>query len=383
MLESMLADADFSASSGGQRFLRQLALVVGGRNRQAEVASVLNLVEISPGAKSDAVRRAIILGLGEGLRRSRSSLSQHAQDSPATAELLSGLISKANSTLVNSKSTSKQREQSIAMLAHGRFDDVREVLVAMLDSRRAPTVQLAAVQTLASFDSSDVPATLIDAWQGLSPAVRGEVVETLLGRRESIAALLDAVEAQRIAPGYIDPVRKARLIRHSDAKIRTRAKKLFSTALSPRKDVIDSYRSALTLTGDVERGQRVFEKNCMTCHKVAGRGHDVGPNLATIQNRTPEALMLQILDPSREVLANYTQYVVVLDTGRLVSGLIASESPASMTLKRAEDVQETILRQNIEEIVGSGKSLMPEGLEQKIDKQQMSDLLAFLLNLPK
>ena len=64
-----------------------------------------------------------------------------------------------------------------------------------------------------------------------------------------------------------------------------------------------------------------------------------------------------------------------------MSGLIASESPTSISLKRAENVQETILRQNIEEIVGSGKSLMPEGLEQKVDKQKMSDLLAFLLQL--
>ena len=121
----------------------------------------------------------------------------------------------------------------------------------------------------------------------------------------------------------------------------------------------------------------------MTCHKAAGRGHDVGPNLATIQNRTPEALILQILDPSREVLANYTQYVIVLDTGRVVSGLIAGETPTSITLKRAENIQETILRQNIDEIIGTGKSLMPDGLEQKINKQQMSDLLTFLLGLKK
>ncbi|MCP4758390.1 MAG: hypothetical protein GY903_27280 [Fuerstiella sp.] len=46
-------------------------------------------------------------------------------------------------------------------------------------------------------------------------------------------------------------------------------------------------------------------------------------------------------------------------------------------------MQETILRQNVEEIIGSEKSLMPEGLEQKIDKQQMGDLVAFLLSLGK
>ncbi len=384
MLESLLADGKFAATSGGQQFLRQLALVVGGRNRQPEVVSVLKFVETSAGAKSVNVRRTIILGLGEGLRRSRSSLRRYVSESPAAAELLSGLIGNAKKTLANPSSAAKQREQAIEMLAHGRFDDVREMLVAMLDSRQAPTVQLASVQALGSFDVVDVPVALIDAWQGLSPAVRGEVIETLLGRRKWTGALLDAIEGERISPAYIAPVRKMRLVNHGDTKLRARAAKLFGTAApSPRKNVVDSYRSALALSGDGERGAKLFEQNCMTCHKVAGRGHDVGPNLATVQNRTPEALMIQILDPNREVLANYTQYVVVLDTGRIVSGLIASESPTSITLRRAENVQETILRQNIEEIIGSGKSLMPEGLEQKINKQQISDLLTFLLGLRK
>jgi putative heme-binding domain-containing protein len=276
-----------------------------------------------------------------------------------------------------------QRGQAIEMLAHGNFADVQETLVSMLDSRQPPAVQLAAVGALASFEAGEVPAALIDAWSGLSPAVRGEVVETLLGRPAWTVVLLDAIENAQISPGYIAPLRKARLVSHSDAKIRTRAAKLFGTQLSPRKDVLDQYHTALTLTGDAQRGKKVFEQNCMTCHKVAGQGHEVGPNLATIQNQTPEALMLQILDPSREVLANYTQYIIVLEDGRVLSGLIAGESPTSITLQRAENIRETILRQNIDQIVGSGKSLMPEGLEEKVDQQQMSDLLAFLLNLPK
>ncbi len=384
MLQSMLADADFASSSEGRLILRQLALVVGGRNRRSEVAAVLKLVESSPAGRSSDVRRTVILGLGEGLRRSASSLNRYVDESPATAELLVGLIESAKKTLAKTASTVKQRLPAIELLAHGSFDDVRDDLVAMLDSRQAPAVQLAAVKAMASFENSDVAKEMIDAWQGLSPGVRGEVIEALLGRREWTATLLAAIEDQQVAPGYISPVRKTRLVQHGDAKIRTHAGKLFSaSAPGPRKSVVDEYRSALKLTGDATSGEKVFEKNCMTCHKAGGRGHDVGPNLATIQNRTPEALMIQILDPNREVLANHTQYIALLESGRVVTGLIASESPSSITLRRAENVQETILRQNIEEIIGSGKSLMPEGFEQAIDPQQMSDLLAFLLGLGK
>jgi len=72
---------------------------------------------------------------------------------------------------------------------------------------------------------------------------------------------------------------------------------------------------------------------------------------------------------------------VELKNGRTLSGFILGESLTSLTLKRAGGVEETVLRQNIEDLTSTRLSLMPEGLEQLIDRQQMSDLLAYLLSL--
>ena len=103
------------------------------------------------------------------------------------------------------------------------------------------------------------------------------------------------------------------------------------------------------------------------------------PKLETIRHWTADELLVNILDPNREVSPNYFEYVVALDDGRVITGMIASETPSSITLRRAEGVQETILRANISEIATPGKSLMPEGLEKKISVQEMADVLAFLL----
>lgn len=381
MLETLLADADFAATSPGKQILRQLALIVGGRNQKVEVINLLKVLDTS---NDPGTQRMILLGLGDGLRRSRASLSQYAEQSPAAAKLVNAMIANAEKILSSNSAKAKQKEQAIEVLAHGKFEGVSDLLTEMLDSRQAPSVQLAASRTLADFKNPEVSSILIDAWPGLSPSVRGEVVETLLGRREGINELLDAIENGKIAAGFISPVRKERLMNNRDAKIQARARKLFAASVpDSRKKVLDAYRTALSLKGDATRGRKVFEQNCMTCHKIGKTGHEVGPNLATIQNATPETLLIQIIDPNREVLANYTQYIVVLESGRVVTGIITSESPTSITLKRAEDVKETILRQNIEEITGTGKSLMPEGLEQKINKQQMQDLITFLLELKK
>ena len=64
--------------------------------------------------------------------------------------------------------------------------------------------------------------------------------------------------------------------------------------------------------------------------------------------------------------------------GRTASGLVTGETATSVTLGRDKGESETILKQNIDEIKSTGKSLMPEGLEKTIDPQAMADLLAFL-----
>jgi putative heme-binding domain-containing protein len=64
--------------------------------------------------------------------------------------------------------------------------------------------------------------------------------------------------------------------------------------------------------------------------------------------------------------------------GRSFTGLIASQTATSITLKRENAAGDTILRNDIDELTSTGKSMMPEGLEKNVSKQEMADLLVFL-----
>ena len=79
---------------------------------------------------------------------------------------------------------------------------------------------------------------------------------------------------------------------------------------------------------------------------------------------------------------NFVGYTVETRDGRTLDGIITDESAASLTLKRAEGVTETVLRRDIAQISGSGLSLMPEGVESAVTVEQMADLIAFLLPPP-
>jgi putative heme-binding domain-containing protein len=204
------------------------------------------------------------------------------------------------------------------------------------------------------------------------------MIAALASRLSWAVALLDACDGELVTPSQITRTTRAALVNHADVNLRARAEKLFGGANSPRGEVIARYQAALELAGDAGRGDKVYDRECSACHRLGDRGSKVGPNLALIRNRTPAALLEAILDPNREVQPSFVSYVVVDDSGRTSTGLILAETSNSITLGREKGVNEVILKQNIEQIRSSGKSLMPEGLEKTVDPQSLADLLAFL-----
>jgi putative heme-binding domain-containing protein len=253
------------------------------------------------------------------------------------------------------------------------------LLTPLLDNRQPQDLQLAALTTLDRFSEPGVAEAVLDAWPGFSPRLRSAAVEALFARPERVAALLDAVESGTVSPAELEPARVALLLAHADPAIKGRAESLFaSVKLGRRQDVVDSYRGVLEMKGDAERGKAAFKKVCAACHKADGVGHEIGPNLATIKNRGPETILLNVLDPNREVNPQYVNYVLITDDGRSITGMIAAETATSVTLKRAENAADSVLRINIDQLESTRLSLMPEGVEKQLDQQAVADLIAYL-----
>ncbi|WP_345681702.1 PVC-type heme-binding CxxCH protein [Novipirellula caenicola] len=150
-------------------------------------------------------------------------------------------------------------------------------------------------------------------------------------------------------------------------------------SVAKRQRVVAAYRDALSMPSDLERGRKHFQKHCSACHRVEGVGHEIGPNLATIKSRGEETLLTAVLDPNREVNPQYINYVVATVDGEIVSGMIIDEGATSLTLRRGDNVTDTVLRIDIDELKNTGLSIMPEGFEDAMDKQAVADLIAYLM----
>ena len=110
----------------------------------------------------------------------------------------------------------------------------------------------------------------------------------------------------------------------------------------------------------------------------ANEGVEVGPDLATLNDKSPESLLIAILDPNRAFESKYAAFTVATVDGRVLNGLIASESATSVTLRRQDGKDDVLLRSEIEEMAASGQSLMPEGLEKDLKPRDLADLIAYL-----
>jgi putative heme-binding domain-containing protein len=150
------------------------------------------------------------------------------------------------------------------------------------------------------------------------------------------------------------------------------------TLVGDRKKVIEAYLPVLEKKGDAARGQEIYRKICMGCHRHGKEGKDVGPDLSTVKQKTPEELMIAILDPNREVNPQYVAVRIKTTSDQILDGLIAAENATSVTLKRPEGLVDTILRVNIDKMIRSTLSLMPEGLEKSLDIQQLADVIQFI-----
>jgi putative heme-binding domain-containing protein len=183
-----------------------------------------------------------------------------------------------------------------------------------------------------------------------------------------------------VLAGQLEPFRLDQLRKYPNAKLRARAQTLLAGLATPdRRKVLEDYQAALDLKGDGTRGKAVFKKTCATCHRLENEGVEVGPDLlSALRNKTREGLLIDILDPSREVDPRYINYLVTTKAGRSLTGMIAAETASSITLRRAEKAEDTILRSDIDEIQATAKSVMPEGLEMQLSKQDVADVIAYL-----
>lgn len=144
--------------------------------------------------------------------------------------------------------------------------------------------------------------------------------------------------------------------------------------------LVEFFNSPEGRAGNAARGERVFTKaQCIKCHKYGSRGEGLGPDLTTVSQRFQRREILEsVLHPSQVISDQYAAKTVLTGDGRTFTGIVdASRDDVVVVLESSGD-KRSIPRDQVEEIVPSAKSAMPEGLFDELTLEEIGDLMTFL-----
>lgn len=377
-MAELLADPQLATSQLARDTITMLA---ASRSHESLLPMLVSLLK-----QPQPQRDQSLLAFQSGLSRQGMNLLKVVESkslSAADRKLFEEWLSQTQDTLIAENVSTSAKLAAMDLLAGVPTDDVAGTLGQLLHPQTAPELQARAAKILAR-SAEPIPATLLfAAWKGLGPLSRREAIDGLVQSTAGAQVLMSAIEEQTVRPAELDRDKQQLLLKYPDATVRNAASQLLGAAQSNRKTIVAEYQKALQLEGDVTRGTEVYKKICIQCHRSGSDGYAVGPDLVSVQNKSPDDLLVALMDPNREAQPIYTTYTAITVQGTVATGIIAAENAVSLTLRRAEAKEDVVLREQIDELLSNGVSLMPEGLEKDLSPQQIADVIAYIKSLAK
>ncbi len=133
---------------------------------------------------------------------------------------------------------------------------------------------------------------------------------------------------------------------------------------------------------DYDKGRNLFHAtSCAKCHRIAGEGGAIGPDLSTAGKKFSLAdLVDAIVDPSRVISDQYGSHQIVTVDGQVIIGRVVQIGEQIHVYKPDPDAAPVVLSENeIESMMPSPISQMPEGLIDAMNEEELKELIAFIL----
>jgi uncharacterized repeat protein (TIGR03806 family) len=221
---------------------------------------------------------------------------------------------------------------------------------------------------------------------GASAAERTAIIRQLLSSTSSALMLADALGEKQIPAAA-----RLQVLTVAMALPNTEVRDLFERFVpddqrTKRLGSVIKPQQILERKGNSERGRELFFKSaglqCVNCHRIAGVGSTLGPDLSDIGKKQTRAQILDsILEPSKFIDPKYVTYLVETTEGKLLTGLLAAKTDKEVILKMAGDKEVRVEANKVASLLPQQKSIMPELLLRDVTVEQAADLLEFLTGL--
>jgi putative membrane-bound dehydrogenase-like protein len=216
--------------------------------------------------------------------------------------------------------------------------------------------------------------------------IQSKLLDLLMTTSDGAVLVLRLIDTKKLDKPLANRAIAA-AIEHPDVNVRLLYEKFIPVDQRP-KTLGQSFTSEqiLALSGDSTRGEQVFLRSgaasCSKCHRVRGKGADIGPDLSQIGRKYErKALLETIMNPSAGIAPEYVPYVVETEQGKVYAGFLHEQNDERVVLKTVEGGLVQLPRKQIAEMVKQTISLMPELVLKSVTAQDAADLLAYLVSL--
>ena len=289
--------------------------------------------------------------------------------------------------LVTTAQDPKVRVQALATLDTLHAVDADIVRAALRDPHPEVRTQALRVSESLANQTTDVLAALLGCLDDVDFAVRHQLALTLGAFHDDRATAALTTLADR--EGEQPQMRLAILsslapenplfVKLNIANATVIPKIVLPKATTPdRAKVVASYAGVADLKGDPGHGHQLYVQNCSICHQLRGEGHEVGPDLGTVNDKPVDWLLTAIFDPSAAVEARYNMHTIKLKSGAELAGIISAETANNIVLRLPGGTDLPVLRADIASDTATTRSLMPEGMETVLKPQDVADVISYL-----
>jgi putative membrane-bound dehydrogenase-like protein len=315
---------------------------------------------------------SLLLGFSE---RSGERLEAKSDDA-----WLASILNRCAEVARDSGRGDTERRLCIGLLGRMTWEKAGAALLEVAAREKNEMLRDSAIRAAAGFPQAEVARTLLasGAWARATPIQREIILEALLAGGIHASGVLDAIEEKRLPANAIPALRRTALLKNKDAALRERAEKLLGKTEGDRQKAFEASKAVLALKANPAHGRELFQQLCATCHRLDRMGYAVGPDLLDIRNQPKENILFHIVVPDAEIAPAFAAYIAEARDGRTLSGILASETSTSITLRGPLAQETNLLRAELKSLEAAPSSLMPAGLEQAMKPQDLADLVGYL-----
>lgn len=284
--------------------------------------------------------------------------------------------------LKNSKSSIAQRKEALNYLATAKRVELKNELPILFN--QIP-LRMDVISAIANYNEDHLGTLLINNYQELTVLEKRRAIETLSSRPKYGWQLTQALKKQTIPKSDIPAYTARQLLRVVGSGFIEYWGPIDQEQSLEKAYV--KYRNMLTpaaiIEANVAKGEAVFQKSCGSCHKMFGNGGNIGPELTGSNRSNLEYFLYNVLNPSGEIQDDYKLVVVTTRDGRTYSGNIIAENERQVTMRMVGKESSKINKSDIQSREVMPTSLMPVGILETIQENEVLDLVKYMQTMKK